>query len=146
MKDSGANVRIGIELALDPPTAFGTLTDELSAALSRRGIVFQPGADGVVTEGKFEVGRVAVWQPGERILLRWHPADWEPGETTEVELQLQPLAKGGTRVTLEHRGWGRFIGSPEELAGWFAEAIAGPLLSATSPAAHGDWITDRRAR
>src|SRR5262249_40091860 len=91
------------------------------------------------------VGQVVAWKPGERILLQWRQADWNPNETTEVELRLEPM-DDGTRVTLEHRGWGRLIGAPGELAGWVAGEVAGTLLRATAPRAFGDWLTDRRAR
>ncbi|MGH9464907.1 MAG: class I SAM-dependent methyltransferase, partial [Thermoanaerobaculia bacterium] len=53
---------------------------------------------------------------------------------------------GGTRVTLEHGGWGRLIGDAAELAGWFAGEVLAPLLRATAPARFGDWLTDRGAR
>jgi len=52
----------------------------------------------------------------------------------------------GTRVVLEHKSWGRLLGDPGELAGWFARELVAPLLWATSPAALGDWLTDRQAR
>jgi SAM-dependent methyltransferase len=98
-----------------------------------------------VTEGEFEVGHIISWQPGERVLLQWRPADWDAEEMTAVELRLEPVG-GITRVTLEQRGWGRLIGDPGELAGWFAGEVAAPLLRATAPIAFGDWLTDRRAR
>jgi SAM-dependent methyltransferase len=91
------------------------------------------------------VGRIVSWQPGQQILLRWRQAGWAPEEITEVELRFEPVGRG-TRVTLEHRGWGRLIGQPGELAGWFAGEVAAPLLQAMAPAAFGDWLTDREAR
>src|SRR5206468_6844527 len=33
-----------------------------------------------------------------------------------------------------------------EMIGWFASAVAAPILKAMSPSGLGDWITDRRAR
>lgn len=138
-------VRIGIELALDPSRAFDILVDELASALARGGIRFEPGADGRLVEGEFEVGRVVAWEPGARMTLRWQQAEWAPEEVTEVELRLDPV-DGGTRLTLEHRGWGGLHGTPEELMGWFAGEVAAPLFRATAPSGIGDWITDRRAR
>src|SRR5439155_26301154 len=82
---------------------------------------------------------------GEVCVLRWQPANWQPAESTEVALRLEPIA-GGTRAVLEQRGWGKLTGSAEELAGWFAGEAAAPLLRATAPAALGGWLTDRRAR
>jgi SAM-dependent methyltransferase len=113
--------------------------------LARLKIRFDTGAEGRVTQGAVEVGRVVAWEPGARIALEWRPADWQPDDVTRVELRFEP-AGGGTRVTLEHRDWGRLIDDPGELAGWFAGEVAAPLLRATAPAAFGDWLTDRAAR
>lgn len=121
------------------------LVEDLAAALARLGMGFEPGMNGRVTQGEFEVGRIVSWKPGERILLQWRQADWEPEEITEVELRFEP-ADGGTRVAMEHRGWGRLIGGPDEIAGWFAGEVVAPILRATAPAVFGDWLTDRKAR
>jgi SAM-dependent methyltransferase len=97
-------------------------------------------------DGELEVGRVVAWEPGRRVLLEWRPADWAPDEVTEVELRLEPVA-AGTRVILEHRGWGGLLGDRGgELAGWFAGEVVAPLLRATAPARFTDWLTDRVAR
>ncbi len=141
----GSTVYVSLDVALEPARAFELLVEELVSALDRAGIEFEPGADGRIAAGEFEVGRIVSWQPGARIVLAWHPADWEPEETTELALGLEP-ANGGTRVTLEHRGWGRLIGDADELTGWFASQVAAPLLRATAPAGLGDWLTDRKAR
>jgi SAM-dependent methyltransferase len=145
MKEGRTAVRAGIDLALQPSKAFDIVVEELASSLSPVGIIFERGANGRITQAGFEVGRVTSWKPGEQVLLQWHPADWNPEETTEVELQLTAV-DGGTRVELVHRGWGGLIGAPEELAGWFAGQVAAPLFEATAPAAFGDWITDRNAR
>ena len=50
--------------------------------------------------------------------LEWQQADWKPEEITTVDLRVEPLGNG-TRVTLEHRGWGGLIG-----------ALCGPLVLA----------------
>jgi len=145
MKDPGTTLRVSIDLTLEPLKAFDALVEELAAALARTGIDFDPGANGRVTQGEFEAGRILSWKPGEKILLQWRQADWEPDEITEVEWRFQPI-DSGTRVTLEHRGWGRLIENPNELTGWFAGELAAPFLRVISPAVFGDWITDRRAR
>jgi SAM-dependent methyltransferase len=106
---------------------------------------FEHGPNGRVIEHEFEVGRVVAWEPPARVLLEWHPAEWEPDHTTAVELRLEAV-EGGTRTMVEHRGWGRLVGGPEERTGWFADQVAAPLLKATAPAALGDWLTDRQAR
>ncbi|MDP3768515.1 MAG: methyltransferase domain-containing protein [Dehalococcoidia bacterium] len=145
MKDTGTTVSLSIDVALDPSPAFDVFVEDLAAALARAGVRFEAGPDGRVIEGGTEVGRVVSWERGDRFLLQWRPASWEPAEVTEVELRLEPV-DGGTRVTLKHRGWGRLIGDPGEIVGWFAGEVVGPLLRATAPAAFGDWLTDRLAR
>jgi SAM-dependent methyltransferase len=140
-----STIQASIDLPLDPAEAFDILVDELGLALGRLGLEFEPGPDGRVVEGPNVVGRVIAWTPGERIGLEWHPADWAADEATAVELRFEPR-KGGVRVVVEQRGWGRLLGEPGEVAGWFAGAVAAPLLAATAPKALGDWVTDRRAR
>jgi SAM-dependent methyltransferase len=134
-----------MHVPLEPATAFEVLAEELAAGLAKRGLGFQAEAQGHVTEGSVEVGRVTAWEPGARMALDWHPAEWEPSEVSHVELLFEPV-DDGTRVTLEHRGWGRLISDGSELVGWFAGEVVAPLLRATAPAAFGDWLTDRGAR
>jgi len=138
-------LQLSIGLALEPGVAFDILIEELVAGLARNGLAFEAGPNGRVLQGDFEVGRVLAWKPGERCVLQWRPADWQPDEMTEMTLRLEP-AEGSTRAVLEQRGWGGLAGSAEELAGWFAGEVAAPLLRATAPAALGSWLTDRRAR
>jgi SAM-dependent methyltransferase len=138
-------LRASVELACEPGHAFTQVVEQLALALDRIGIVFETGHRGRVVEEGFEVGTVLDWSPGERVSLRWLPADWEPGEVTEVEFRFEPDG-AGTRVVLEHRGWGGLVGDADDLAGWFAAAVAAPLLRAAAPVAFGDWLTDRRAR
>ncbi len=145
MPDATTTMSLSMDSALAPAAAFETLIEELVIALDRAGMRFEPGPSGRVTQGAFDVGRVTEWASGERMRLKWHQADWEPEAVTEIELRVEPHGEGA-RVTLEHRGWGGLIGSPAELAGWFASEAVTPLLCATAPAALGDWLTDRIAR
>ncbi len=145
MKNPGVILRASIDVPLEPSAAFEVLVDELAMALRRLGISFEAGVHGRVIQGGVEVGRVISWTPGESIKLQWRPADWEPQEITEVELRFEPI-DGGTRITIEHRGWGRLLGDGGDLVGWFASEVVVPLLRASTSAALGDWITDRRAR
>jgi len=140
-----ATIRARIDVELAPAAAFDATVDELTLALAKTGIRFEPGPAGRIVEGTFVVGDVTAWLPGERISLRWHPADWNPDETTELDLRFEPRA-GGATVVLEHRGWGRLVGEAGEVAGWFADQAVAPLLRATAPRRFGDWLTDRRAR
>ena len=140
-----ADVRASIDLALPPAAAFDALVEELANALTRLGIRFEPGPGGRVAEGAFEVGKVVAWEPGRGLAIEWRHASWSPGVVTEMHLTLEPTG-GGSRATLEHRGWDAAVGDPVELAGWFAGQVLAPLISASSPGAFGDWFTDRRAR
>lgn len=140
-----STIHASIDLPLDPSAAFDVVIEELVSALDAFGISLEPTGEGRVRERDVVVGRVTSWMPGDRMSLEWHQADWEPGEVTEIELRCERTAEG-SKVTLEHRGWGRLLGDPAEVAGWFAGALAAPLLRATAPAAVGDWLTDRQAR
>src|SRR5690606_23513663 len=138
-------VRLGIELPLEPLSAFDVLVDELGTALALHGLRFQRGEGGRITEGEVEVGRVTAWAPGERMLLEWRAAPWGAHDVSWIELRVEP-AGAGSAATLEHRGWGRLIGDGGELAGWFASAVVAPYLRGAAPQAFGDWLTDRGAR
>ena len=50
----------------------------------------------------YELGRVLVWEPGERVVLSYRNVHLPPGDT-EVEVRFEPIGTA-TRVTLEHRG------------------------------------------
>ncbi|HUE95945.1 MAG TPA: methyltransferase domain-containing protein, partial [Longimicrobiaceae bacterium] len=121
------------------------ITEEVAYALSRAGLKFETRPDGRVIERDVLIGRVLEWEEGERITLRWHQADWDTEEMTEIDIHFTPI-DGGTAVLVEHRGWGGLVGGAGELAGWFASEIAAPLLRASAPVQFGDWLTDRQAR
>ncbi len=145
MENTKTTVSVSMDIALIPTRAFDVFIEELATALVQAGMGLEAGPHGRVVQGDFEVGRIVSWKPGELIRLQWHQADWKTEEVTEVEVRLEPV-DGGTRVTLSHRGWGGLLGDPDELMGWFASAVAAPLLQATAPAGLGNWLTDRRAR
>ncbi|MEY7850181.1 methyltransferase domain-containing protein [Natrarchaeobius sp. A-rgal3] len=128
-----------------PAEVFETTLEELETDLRRRGLHLEAGPDGRIVEDDFEVGRVDVWEPGEAVVVEWHPTSWEPAATTELSLAFEAL-EDGTRVTVEHRGWGRGIDDPTDLVGWCAGELVAPLLESTAPDAFGDWLTDRQAR
>jgi SAM-dependent methyltransferase len=138
-------VRSSVEVPLEPAEAFALVVDELPTVLAEAGVDLELRAGGVAREGSWEVGRVTAWEPEKKIALEWRPASWDPEEVTEVTLTFEPT-DSGTTILLEQRGWGRSLGGGGELAGWFAGQVAAPLLLSTSPAAFGDWLTDRRAR
>src|SRR5262249_38824259 len=121
MEATRTTVCVGVDLALAQASAFDVLVEELVASLAQSGMGFEAGANGRVTAGEFEVGRVVVWKPGELIRLEWHQANWKAEEVTTVEVRFEPV-EGGTRVTMEHRGWGGLISNSTELASWFASS------------------------
>jgi hypothetical protein len=51
----------------------------------------------------FECGRITVWEPGARLVFLYRDAG-HTIDDTEVEVRFEEI-EGGTRVTLEHRGW-----------------------------------------
>jgi SAM-dependent methyltransferase/uncharacterized protein YndB with AHSA1/START domain len=141
----GAAVSVTLEVEAEPAAAFDALIDELGAALTRAAIEFSPGPDGRILEGGFEVGRVIAWEPPRRMLVRWRAAEWDPGDITELELRCESSGET-TRMTLEHRGFGRQFWAEGEIIGWFADQVVTPFLSRSAPRAYGNWLTDRAAR
>jgi SAM-dependent methyltransferase len=138
-------IRVSMDIALTPTEVFATLLEELSSALVQIGMGLAAGPDGGVTEGEREIGQVISWRPSELIEIQWHQADWQRDAVTAIQVRLEEI-EGGTRVTIEHQGWGSLIGTPSELVGWFASAMVAPFLHATAPSGLGDWLTDRHAR
>lgn len=70
---------------------------------------FEPGPQGRLVEtregGKvFEIGKVAAWEPGERLVFGWRTYGFAPDQMTEVEVRFEAVGEE-TRVTVEHRGW-----------------------------------------
>jgi uncharacterized protein YndB with AHSA1/START domain len=70
---------------------------------------FEPGEAGrlvtTLADGsEFEVGRITVWRPGERLALTWRQASFAPDQSTALDVRFEPAGEG-TRVTVEHRGW-----------------------------------------
>ncbi len=138
-------VEVGVELPLGPSEALGALLDELETSLERAGMVIELWEGGRVTADGTEVGTVAELRSGSGAVLRWRAVPWEPEREGELRIRVEPK-DGGSRLTLEQRGWVAVLGSGREAVGWFAAELAAPFLRATSPLAIGDWITDRRAR
>jgi SAM-dependent methyltransferase len=138
-------LRISIDVALAPSSAFDLLIEELASALHTRGLTFTPGAGGRVVDGDIVVGEIVTWDAGRRVALRWHQANWDEAGFTEIEWRVEP-ADGGTRLTFEQRGLADVVGGAGELIGWFAGAAIAPVMAAATPQAFGDWFTDRYAR
>jgi hypothetical protein len=74
-----------------------------------------------------ELGRVEVWEPGERLLFTWRQPNWRPDEVTRVEVRFEHEADG-TRVTLRHFGFDAVtseIGCDVGYAAGWRELLAG---------------------
>ncbi len=51
-----------------------------------------------------EIGTITIWEPSTHFSFTWRGINFRPGENTTVEVWFEPR-DGGTRVTLEHRGF-----------------------------------------
>ena len=127
-----------VEVAVDPATAFAVFTEEIDRwwrpgpinwndSSRAIGIRIEPGVGGrwievydPVTGEGFECGRIVAWEPPVRFAFRYRDAGHELDDT-EVEVRFEPI-EGGTRVTLEHRGWERvaaeIAGRKREIKRW----------------------------
>ena len=117
-----AAVIVSIRVGASPSRAFEAFTQEIGEwwrphplfQLTPDGdgyLRFEPGEGGrlIATLGngkEFEVGRITVWKPGERLALTWRQATFAPDQTTELDVRFEAIGDE-TRVTVEHRGWNR---------------------------------------
>jgi uncharacterized protein YndB with AHSA1/START domain len=115
-----AAVIVSLRVAASPARAFDAFTAEIGSwwvrdplfALTPQGdgtLHFEPGAGGrlvaTLADGStFEVGRITVWQPGERLALTWRQASFAPDQTTMLDVSFEAVG-AETRVTVTHRGW-----------------------------------------
>jgi uncharacterized protein YndB with AHSA1/START domain len=123
-----SRVMVALRIAAPPARVFEAFTAEIGEwwrpnplfqlTEHRDGrLAIEPRLDGRVTEtyadgDEFEVGRVRVWEPPERVVLSWRPASFPPDRETEVHVRFAPVDEG-TRVVVEHFGWD---GLPQEHA------------------------------
>jgi uncharacterized protein YndB with AHSA1/START domain len=131
-------VRVSIDVAVDPATAFEVFTEEIDAWYRRGphswkhpdravGIRFEPGVGGrlievhdAATGEGFAFGKILVWEPGERLVFADLLSSTPPDSLTEVEVRFE-AAGGGTRVTLEHRGLDTLppdVAAQKRMYGW----------------------------
>jgi hypothetical protein len=113
-------VVVSLRVKASPAEAFTAFTEEIGQwwrpnalfQITPRGdgaLRFEPGPDGrLVTElsnGKvFEIGRITIWAPGERLGFNWRQASFAPEQSTHVEVTFEPVGDE-TRITITHRGW-----------------------------------------
>ena len=114
-----SKVLVSLKVRASPERAFEVFTGEIGSWW-RPHPLFQttPRAPGVLAfeddrlverlgNGKlFEIGRVMVWAPPERLVVSWRQASFPPDLLTEVEVRFEPQGDE-TRVTVEHRGFDR---------------------------------------
>jgi activator of HSP90 ATPase len=72
-------------------------------------LAFEGGEGGrlitTLANGKiFEIGRIRIWSPPERLVFSWRQVTFAPDQMTEVEVRFEAMGDQ-TRVTVEHRGW-----------------------------------------
>jgi uncharacterized protein YndB with AHSA1/START domain len=123
MTTPGDQVRVTVGVAVPPAAAFRLFTEDINLWW-RRGrrfrnapgdggsVYLEPGPGGRLFESYdtpqgervVPMGYTLVWQPPERLLLRWRAVNFAADEHTEVEVLFEPQG-AGTRVTLTHRGW-----------------------------------------
>ncbi|MBY0566994.1 MAG: SRPBCC domain-containing protein [Hyphomonadaceae bacterium] len=113
-------VIVSLRVEATPEEAFDVFTQEIGAwwkpnglfQLTPRGdgvLSFEPGETGrlitTLPNGHvFEIGRITAWAPGKRLAFTWRQATFSAEQQTTVEVRFEPV-DGGTRVTVEHRGW-----------------------------------------
>jgi uncharacterized protein YndB with AHSA1/START domain len=120
----GDRASASVGLAVPPAEAFRVFTEEIDLWW-RRGRRFRnaPGERGIVCieagvggrmfesfptdagERVVETGRVLAWEPPGYLRLEWRAINFAPHERTEVEVTFEATARGGTLVTVVHRGW-----------------------------------------
>ena len=121
----GDQARVSIVVAAPRGEAFRVFTEEIDqwwrrglryrVAGAHRGFIrMEPGVGGRLFESfergsetiVFDTGRVTAWEPPSRVVFEWRSVTFAPAERTEVEVLFEP-SRGGTRVTVTHRGWSR---------------------------------------
>ena len=97
-----------------------------------KNVVLEPFVGGrlyeVTDAGEQDWGKILVWEPPGRLLL-----DWQIGEAcgTEVEVTFAPEGPG-SRVVLEHRGFGGDEPRDRYSGGW--DAVLAPFVTASKKA------------
>lgn len=118
-----ATATVAVQVKVTPDVAFEVFTREIDRwwkrgpkyrragneggrmAIEPRlgGRVFETWLEGGA-ERCFDIGRVRVWEPPERLVFGWRNETFEPLEDTEVEVVFEAV-RSGTLVTVRHRGF-----------------------------------------
>lgn len=121
-----SRVLVAIRVRAAAPRAFAAFTEQIAQWWKPNGLFrFSDGRDGTLTfEGgpggrlvetyadgtEFEVGRIRVWDPPNRLVMSWREASFEADQETELHVRFDAVdapahASPLTRVTVEHFGW-----------------------------------------
>ena len=116
---SADELNVSIAVPVQPLEAFRLFTQEIDLWW-RRGPVYRTGKNNSLRlepelGGRFldvdassglarEIGRVQVWEPGERLQLEWRASNFQAGEVTYIEVRFTS-EQSGTRVAVRHFGW-----------------------------------------
>lgn len=115
-----SRVLVAMRVGATPSRAFAVFTGQIAQWWRPNGLfqftdgrsgtlAFEPGPSGRLTEtydngDVFEIGRVKVWEPPQRLVLSWRHASFDPDQETELHVRFDD-AGDETRVTVEHYGW-----------------------------------------
>ena len=136
MIETVAPVQVGITVASGVGHAFRTFTEDMGAWWPSHShsigearvtaVVLEPRVGGRLFERwddgtEHDWGEILEWDPPRRFVCTWRPNHERPA-ATELEVRFEEVS-GGTRVTLEHRGWERLGADAAEVrrdyaAGW----------------------------
>lgn len=147
-----SRVLVALRVRASPEQAFAVFTGRIGDwwrpsplfefTPGERGVLaFEPGPQGRLIEtlsgGQvFEVGRIRLWSPPERLTFSWRQASFAPDMETEVEVSFHAVGEE-IRVTIEHRGWDS-VPSAHDARQGFPDQIF--LLH------HGQWWRDQLGR
>jgi uncharacterized protein YndB with AHSA1/START domain len=116
-------ITASVEVGVDPETAFRIFTEEIDRwwrpgpinwydGQRAIGTRIEPGVGGrwieiydESSDDVLEIGRVTAREPGRRLVMLYRDGG-HALDGTEIEIRFDSI-EGGSRVTLEHRGWER---------------------------------------
>jgi hypothetical protein len=153
----GDSATVTVFVGVAPEAAFEVFTREIDlwwkqgpryriAGRQRGQLNFEPGVGGrlfetfAVSAGTrtFEMGRVTAWDPPAGFELEWRGVNFKSNERTFVTVLFEP-ARGGTLVTVRHRGWSALRDDHPARHG-----LAGPEFSRMIGMWWGDLMTSLR--
>ena len=111
---------VALRVPVGPMRAFEAFTQEIASwwqsdrlfRITREGdgtLAFEPRVGGrlftILDNGdEFEIGRISVWIPAERLVFSWRQDSFAKEQSTEVEVRFDAVGDE-TRISIEHRAW-----------------------------------------